>query len=253
MGSDSPSGGVESSTACPSLSSGWPLMVSRNIERIGEPIFFHTFANIINPTFFTGPAALDGRLRVGDQLIEINGHTTKNMTHGEAIELIKNGGLAVRLLVRRARAPNTAFLGMYTPPVTPGMDCNYQLSGLIAIARLTSPPNCGPETDPPPSLRPGGALPHLADAGFQRSTRVLSVPARGAPQPGGTRLPLLSPIPPSVPATGEIKKLNIKNSILTSSFPGPAHRAAAAPACSELLQRRLHPTARTILGIPATR
>jgi len=57
-----------------------------------------------------GPAALDGRLRVGDQLIEINGHTTKNMTHGEAIELIKNGGLAVRLLVRRARAPNTAFL-----------------------------------------------------------------------------------------------------------------------------------------------
>ena len=90
-------------------------MVSRNIERIGEPIFFHTFANIINPTFFTGPAALDGRLRVGDQLIEINGHTTKNMTHGEAIELIKNGGLAVRLLVRRARAPNTAFLGMYAP------------------------------------------------------------------------------------------------------------------------------------------
>ena len=46
-------------------------------------------------------------------MIEINGHTTKNMTHGEAIELIKNGGLAVRLLVRRARAPNTAFLGMY--------------------------------------------------------------------------------------------------------------------------------------------
>ena len=48
-------------------------------------------------------------------MIEINGHTTKNMTHGEAIELIKNGGLAVRLLVRRARAPNTAFLGMYAP------------------------------------------------------------------------------------------------------------------------------------------
>ena len=44
-------------------------------------------------------------------MIEINGHTTKNMTHGEAIELIKNGGLAVRLLVRRARAPNPAFLG----------------------------------------------------------------------------------------------------------------------------------------------
>ena len=97
-------------------------MVSRNIERIGKPIFLHTFAHIINPTFFTGPAALDGRLRVGDQLIEINGHTTKNMTHGEAIELIKNGGLAVRLLVRRARAPNTAFLGMYHHPARHSLD-----------------------------------------------------------------------------------------------------------------------------------
>ena len=29
VGSDSPSGGVENSTACPSSSSGWPLMVSR--------------------------------------------------------------------------------------------------------------------------------------------------------------------------------------------------------------------------------
>ena len=60
---------------------------------------------------FPGPAALDGRLRVGDQLIEINSQSTKNMTHGEAIELIKNGGLAVRLLVRRGKAPNSAFLG----------------------------------------------------------------------------------------------------------------------------------------------
>ena len=58
-----------------------------------------------------GPATQDGRLQVGDQLIEINGQTTKNMTHGDAIELIKNGGQTVRLLVRRANTPNPAFLG----------------------------------------------------------------------------------------------------------------------------------------------
>ena len=60
---------------------------------------------------FPGPAAVDGRLRVGDQLVEINGQNTKNMTHGEAIELIKNGGQVVRLLVKRGKAPPTALLG----------------------------------------------------------------------------------------------------------------------------------------------
>ena len=34
-------------------------------------------------------------------MIEINGISTKNMTHADAIELIKNGGLVVRLLLRR--------------------------------------------------------------------------------------------------------------------------------------------------------
>ncbi|CAG5101118.1 Similar to MAGI2: Membrane-associated guanylate kinase [Cotesia congregata] len=48
-----------------------------------------------------GPAAIDNRLRVGDQIIEINGINTKNMTHAEAIEIIRNGGPSVRLLVRR--------------------------------------------------------------------------------------------------------------------------------------------------------
>ena len=67
-------------------------------------------------SFITGPATQDGRLQVGDQLIEINGQTTKNMTHGDAIELIKNGGQTVRLLVRRGKTPNPAFLGKQPLP-----------------------------------------------------------------------------------------------------------------------------------------
>ena len=65
---------------------------------------------------------MDGRLQVGDQLIEINGQTTKNLTHGEAIELIKTGGSLVRLLVRRGKNPNPAFLdqaGGGLSPTTP--------------------------------------------------------------------------------------------------------------------------------------
>ena len=69
------------------------------------------FNSLLNNFVLPGPATQDGRLQVGDQLIEINGQTTKNMTHGDAIELIKNGGQTVRLLVRRANTPNPAFLG----------------------------------------------------------------------------------------------------------------------------------------------
>ncbi|CAI4227941.1 unnamed protein product [Auanema sp. JU1783] len=49
-----------------------------------------------------GPAAHDGRLKVGDQLIAINGKDTKGMTHDEAIQLIKLQPV-VRLTVRRLK------------------------------------------------------------------------------------------------------------------------------------------------------
>lgn len=49
-----------------------------------------------------GAAAVDGRLRVGDEIIEINGINTKEFTHSEAIDLIKRGGAFVRLLIRRS-------------------------------------------------------------------------------------------------------------------------------------------------------
>merc|ERR1719216_537380 len=57
------------------------------------------------------------------------------------------------------------------------MDCNYQLSGLIAIARLTSPPNCGPETDPPPSSDQAGLSPtSLTPVSSARPVSSLSQP-----------------------------------------------------------------------------
>ncbi len=40
-------------------------------------------------------------IQVGDQIIEINGESTRDMTHARAIELIKSGGRRVRLLLKR--------------------------------------------------------------------------------------------------------------------------------------------------------
>lgn len=47
-----------------------------------------------------GPAALDGKLQVGDQLIKINNERTLGMTHARAIELITQHQ-NVRLTVKR--------------------------------------------------------------------------------------------------------------------------------------------------------
>ncbi|XP_031714720.1 membrane-associated guanylate kinase, WW and PDZ domain-containing protein 2a isoform X9 [Anarrhichthys ocellatus] len=61
-----------------------------------------------------GPAIRNGRMRVGDQIIEINGESTQNMTHARAIELIKSGGRRVRLLLKRGTGQVPEY-GCYFP------------------------------------------------------------------------------------------------------------------------------------------
>uniref|UniRef100_A0A672HWS1 Membrane-associated guanylate kinase, WW and PDZ domain-containing protein 1 n=1 Tax=Salarias fasciatus TaxID=181472 RepID=A0A672HWS1_SALFA len=48
-----------------------------------------------------GAAVRNGKMRVGDEILEINGESTKNMKHSRAIELIKNGGRRARLILKR--------------------------------------------------------------------------------------------------------------------------------------------------------
>ncbi|XP_060571370.1 membrane-associated guanylate kinase, WW and PDZ domain-containing protein 1-like [Ruditapes philippinarum] len=63
-----------------------------------------------------GAADIDKRLRVGDQLLEINDYRTENMTHSEAIDIIQNGGPTLRLVVRRTGKPPPSF----EPSPSPG-------------------------------------------------------------------------------------------------------------------------------------
>ncbi|XP_052461191.1 membrane-associated guanylate kinase, WW and PDZ domain-containing protein 1 isoform X4 [Carassius gibelio] len=48
-----------------------------------------------------GAAAKNGKMKVGDEILEINGESTKNMKHSRAIELIKTGGRRAQLLLKR--------------------------------------------------------------------------------------------------------------------------------------------------------
>ncbi|XP_051949853.1 membrane-associated guanylate kinase, WW and PDZ domain-containing protein 1-like isoform X1 [Xyrauchen texanus] len=48
-----------------------------------------------------GAATRNGKITVGDEILEINGESTKNMKHSRAIELIKNGGRRARLVLKR--------------------------------------------------------------------------------------------------------------------------------------------------------
>ncbi|XP_050413169.2 membrane-associated guanylate kinase, WW and PDZ domain-containing protein 2 isoform X3 [Patella vulgata] len=62
-----------------------------------------------------GAADVDGRLRVGDQILEINQIETSNMTHSEAIDIIQNGGTIVRLKMKRTNKPPPVFEGAPSP------------------------------------------------------------------------------------------------------------------------------------------
>ncbi|XP_070557656.1 membrane-associated guanylate kinase, WW and PDZ domain-containing protein 2-like isoform X2 [Ptychodera flava] len=72
-----------------------------------------------------GPAAAESKLRVGDQIMEINGYRTTGMKHSEAIDIIKRGGGVVKLLIKRG--------GQSASPAS-----GY---GEEALNKLTSPVN----------------------------------------------------------------------------------------------------------------
>uniref|UniRef100_A0A8C6EBM8 Membrane-associated guanylate kinase, WW and PDZ domain-containing protein 1 n=1 Tax=Moschus moschiferus TaxID=68415 RepID=A0A8C6EBM8_MOSMO len=70
-----------------------------------------------------GPAERCGKMKVGDEILEINGETTKNMKHSRAIELIKNGGRRVRLFLKRGdgSVPEYGGSNYENIPSFPGM------------------------------------------------------------------------------------------------------------------------------------
>uniref|UniRef100_A0A6Q2Z3P1 Membrane-associated guanylate kinase, WW and PDZ domain-containing protein 1 n=1 Tax=Esox lucius TaxID=8010 RepID=A0A6Q2Z3P1_ESOLU len=61
-----------------------------------------------------GAAVRNGMMKVGDEILEINGESTKGMTHARAIELIKNGGRHANLVLKRGDGSVPEYGGAHT-------------------------------------------------------------------------------------------------------------------------------------------
>ncbi|XP_047550131.1 membrane-associated guanylate kinase, WW and PDZ domain-containing protein 2 isoform X3 [Lutra lutra] len=103
-----------------------------------------------------GPAIRNGRMRVGDQIIEINGESTRDMTHSRAIELIKSGGRRVRLLLKRGtgQVPEYDEPNSWSSPAaaSPGLpEVGVSLEDVLSPF---SPSHPAPPSDPSHQIGP---------------------------------------------------------------------------------------------------
>uniref|UniRef100_A0A673KK24 Membrane-associated guanylate kinase, WW and PDZ domain-containing protein 1 n=1 Tax=Sinocyclocheilus rhinocerous TaxID=307959 RepID=A0A673KK24_9TELE len=96
-----------------------------------------------------GAAVRNGKMRVGDEILEINGESTKGMKHARAIELIKNGGRKVHLVLRRGDGSVPEYDGISDGN---GLSAGAQTVSEVNAAPLESRPHPPSESSYPPDL-----------------------------------------------------------------------------------------------------
>uniref|UniRef100_A0A8C0FAA2 Membrane-associated guanylate kinase, WW and PDZ domain-containing protein 2 n=1 Tax=Bubo bubo TaxID=30461 RepID=A0A8C0FAA2_BUBBB len=103
-----------------------------------------------------GPAIRNGRMRVGDQIIEINGESTRDMTHARAIELIKSGGRRVRLLLKRGtgQVPEYDEPNSWSAPSATSPGLSEVALSLDDIISPLSSSHIAPPSDPSHQMSP---------------------------------------------------------------------------------------------------
>ncbi|KAM5204449.1 membrane-associated guanylate kinase, WW and PDZ domain-containing protein 2 isoform 1-T1 [Hipposideros larvatus] len=103
-----------------------------------------------------GPAIRNGRMRVGDQIIEINGESTRDMTHARAIEVIKSGGRRVRLLLKRGtgQVPEYDEPSCWSCPAAAPAGLPEVGVALEDVLSPFSPSHTAPPSDPSHQISP---------------------------------------------------------------------------------------------------
>ncbi|XP_067288402.1 membrane-associated guanylate kinase, WW and PDZ domain-containing protein 1b isoform X2 [Pseudorasbora parva] len=96
-----------------------------------------------------GAAVRNGKMRVGDEILEINGESTKGMKHARAIELIKNGGRKVHLVLRRGDGSVPEYDGINDGN---GLSAGAQTVSEVNAAPPESRPHPPSESSNPPDL-----------------------------------------------------------------------------------------------------
>uniref|UniRef100_A0A8C7TWQ4 Membrane-associated guanylate kinase, WW and PDZ domain-containing protein 1 n=1 Tax=Oncorhynchus mykiss TaxID=8022 RepID=A0A8C7TWQ4_ONCMY len=96
-----------------------------------------------------GAAIRNGNMSVGDEILEINGESTKGMKHARAIELIKDGGRHAHLVLKRGDGSVPEYGGSIYEniPFSPGQGGVREEPCLLSCSVLSCAPGSGPSTD----------------------------------------------------------------------------------------------------------
>ncbi|XP_070078612.1 protein scribble homolog isoform X22 [Equus caballus] len=108
-----------------------------------------------------GAAGRDGRLRVGLRLLEVNQQSLLGLTHGEAVQLLRNVGDTLTVLVcdgfdTSTNMPPEVSPGIIANPFAAGIGRRNSLESISSIDRELSPEGPGKEKELPGQTLQGG-------------------------------------------------------------------------------------------------
>uniref|UniRef100_A0A8C1W221 Membrane-associated guanylate kinase, WW and PDZ domain-containing protein 1 n=1 Tax=Cyprinus carpio TaxID=7962 RepID=A0A8C1W221_CYPCA len=128
-----------------------------------------------------GPAIRNGRMRVGDQIIEINGESTRDMTHARAIELIKSGGRRVRLLLKRGtgQVPEYDSHAPWDAHTTAAPSLSEVAPPLDSLPNPSASSHMNPPTNPPHTSSLEAVGPDCSQGPRGPESRALEQPSVG--------------------------------------------------------------------------
>ncbi|XP_070488318.1 protein scribble homolog isoform X25 [Equus przewalskii] len=195
-----------------------------------------------------GAAGRDGRLRVGLRLLEVNQQSLLGLTHGEAVQLLRNVGDTLTVLVcdgfdTSTNMPPEVSPGIIANPFAAGIGRRNSLESISSIDRELSPEGPGKEKELPGQTLQGGPeamgrspeslkLDYRTLAATPGTGSVQRVPsgATGGKMAEAPRSPGRQQ-PPSPPSPDELPP-SVKQAYRTfAAVPGPhpAHDCPAQP------------------------